>query len=410
VSGSPPILPSASPPPPPTPPPVPPGTPGAVPPAGPSAFDLSVRTIARTVVTVLVIVGLLYLIWMLRKPISWIVIAMFIAVALSGPVNLLSRKLPRGIAIALAYLGLVMIPIGIVAIVVPPLVREATTLANDVPGYVQDLQRWVNNNDRLRQLDREYNIVDRLRERAEELPTHLDDAASTLSSVGGTIVGSLFAAFNILILSIFMVAGGRRWVDRAIDFARPEHAPRIRRAVDRIAMAVGNYVGGALLQATIAGVTTFIVLTILGVPFAAPLAVLTALFDLIPLVGATIGAVIVGIVTAFHDFPVATIIWAVWAIAYQQVENTMIQPQIQRRAVEVHAFVVLVSVLFGATLFGVMGALLAIPVAASIQIAIREWWDYRRASIVELPPGVDPPDPPDPPKGTPPAKLKLPPG
>ncbi len=396
MSGSPPILSDAAPSPPP-------------PPSQPPRLDLGVRTIVRTVVVVLVVVGVLYLVWMLRKPISWLAIATFIAVALSGPVNLMSRKLPRGLAILLAYLGLVLIPIGIGAIVVPPLVREATNLANDVPGYVQDLQRWVNENERLKDLDREYAIVDKLRERAEELPTHLDDAAGTLSNVGGTIVGSLFAAFNILILSIFMVASGRRWVDRAIDLARPEHVPRLRRAVDRIAIAVGNYVGGAMVQATIAGITTFLVLSILGVPFAAPLAVLVAIFDLIPLVGATIAGVLVGIVTVFHDFPVATIVWAIWAIAYQQIENTMIQPQIQRRAVEIHAFAVLVSVLFGATLFGVLGALLAIPVAASLQIALREWLDYRRAIGVELPPGVDRPGPPRPPDDEPPAKIELPP-
>jgi predicted PurR-regulated permease PerM len=106
--------------------------------------------------------------------------------------------------------------------------------------------------------------------------------------------------------------------------------------------------------------------------------VLTALFDLIPLVGATIGAVIVGLVTLFTDFPTATIIWVIWAIVYQQVENSVIQPQIQKRAVNVHPFVVLVSVLFGSTLFGVMGALLAIPIAASAQIALREYVAYRR--------------------------------
>jgi predicted PurR-regulated permease PerM len=128
VSGSPPILPDA------------PNTPPPPPPAQPPRFDLGVRTIARVVVVVLVVVGVLYLLWLLRKPISWLLIATFIAVALSGPVNLMSRKLPRGIAILLAYLGLVLIPIGVAAIVVPPLVREGTNLANDVPGYVQDLQ------------------------------------------------------------------------------------------------------------------------------------------------------------------------------------------------------------------------------------------------------------------------------
>ena len=142
----------------------------------------------------------------------------------------------------------------------------------------------------------------------------------------------------------------------------------------RISTAVANYVGGALAQATIAGLTSFVVMKILGIPFAAPLAVLVGFADLIPLVGATIAAILVGIVTVFADFPIDTIIWAIWAIVYQQLENTVIQPQIQRRAVDLHPFLVLVSVLFGSTLFGVAGALLAIPAAASVQIALGEWW------------------------------------
>jgi predicted PurR-regulated permease PerM len=369
----------------------------------------SVRSVVRTVVIALLVLAALYLVYLLRQPLGWIVLATFIAIALSGPVNLLSRHMPRGAAIALAYLGLILIPIGIGAIIVPPLVREATDLAQNAPQYVADAQEWINDNETLRDIDQEYAIGDQLQRKAEELPAQLDDAASTLSSVGGTIVSSLFAAINILILSIFMVASGRRWIDWGVSQARPEHAVRIRRALDRIGVAVGNYVGGALLQATIAGVTTFIVLTALGVPFAAPLAVVVALFDLIPLVGATIAAVLVGLVTLFHDFPLATIVWAIWAVIYQQLENTVIQPQIQRRAVEVHAFAVLVSVLFGATLFGVVGALLAIPFAASIQIALREWWDYRHAAVVEMPVGVDRPPPPPPPDGEPPASLTPPP-
>src|SRR5262249_12858918 len=101
-----------------------------------------------------------------------------------------------------------------------------------------------------------------------------------------------------------------------------------------------------------------------------------------PLIGATIAAVLVGIVTVFADFPLDTIIWAVWAIAYQQLENTVIQPQIQRRAVDLNPFVVIVSVLFGSTLFGILGALLAIPFAAALQIAVMEWWTYRQESRV----------------------------
>ena len=181
-----------------------------------------------------------------------------------------------------------------------------------------------------------------------------------------------------LILSIFMVSAGPRWIDSFIRLQRPEHAERIERTLQRIAGAVGNYVGGALLQATIAGFSAFIMLTILGVPFAGPLAVIYFVFDLIPVVGATIAAFLVGIVTAFVNFPIALIIWAVFAIVYQQVENYLIQPQIQRRATKIEAFVVLIAVLFGSTLFGVLGAILAIPAAASIQIAVQEWITYRR--------------------------------
>jgi predicted PurR-regulated permease PerM len=126
------------------------------------------------------------------------------------------------------------------------------------------------------------------------------------------------------------------------------------------------------------------------VPFAAPLSVVVFFFDLIPLIGATIAAIVVGIVTVFADFPTATIVWVIWAVVYQQVENNVIQPQIQKRAVDIHPFVVLVSVLFGSALFGVPGALLAIPVAASAQIAVAEWWRFRHP---ETAPPADPDGP-----------------
>jgi predicted PurR-regulated permease PerM len=133
--------------------------------------------------------------------------------------------------------------------------------------------------------------------------------------------------------------------------------------------------------------------------------VIAGFFSLIPLVGATIAAVLIGVVTLFENFPTATIVWAIWAVAYQQIENHLIQPQIQKRTVNVHPFVTIVAVLFGATLLGVLGALVAIPVAASIQILVREWVDLRTLTIKPEPPeGPEPPaDAPGPtPPGTPP--------
>jgi predicted PurR-regulated permease PerM len=371
--------------------------------------ELGARTIARTVLIAVLVFLSLYVIYLLRTPLSWIVIALFVAIALSGPVNLLHRHMPRGLAILIAYLTLILVPIGIAALIVPPLVREVANLVDNAPKYVADAQRWFNHNHTLHKLDQQYHIGTNLERKARQLPQHLGDAASTLSTVGTTIVGSLFEALNIFVLSIFMVAGGRRWLDRALTLARPEHAPRIERAADRIAAAVGNYVGGALLQALIAGLTEFVVLTVLGVPFAAPLAVIVALFDLIPLVGATLASILVGVVTVFHAFPLDTIVWTIFTVAYQQIENNVIQPQIQRRAVEIHPFAVLISVLFGATLFGIVGALLAIPFAASVQIALREWWEYRQSTALEMPPGVERPVPAEIPD-EPPSRIDLPPG
>jgi predicted PurR-regulated permease PerM len=340
--------------------------------------DSPARVIARNVLVIAAVALILYVIYLLRQPISWLIIAGFLAVAMAGPVNFFQRYMRRGLAIALTYVLLLLIPIGLAAALVPPIVNEISDLATNAPEYVQDVEDYVNDNETLRDLNEKYDITQKLQEEAAELPSRAGDAAGVLRDIGFGLVNSIFAAVTILILSIFMVAAGPRWLAGFIRMQRPEHAERIERALRRIANAIGNYVGGALLQATIAGFSAFIVLTILGVPFAGPLAVVVFVFDLIPLVGATIASFLVGIVTAFVNFPIALIVWVIFAIVYQQVENYLIQPQIQKRATKIEAFVVLVAVLFGGTLFGVIGALLAIPTAASIQIAVHEYREYRR--------------------------------
>ena len=240
-------------------------------------------------------------------------------------------------------------------------------------------------NDRLRQLEQDYDITGKLEEQAAKLPARLGDAAGVLSDIGVGIVNSLFAAITIIVLSVFMLNSARGWLDALADRYPPDRARWMKRLYDRIGATVGNYVAGALLQATIAGVLAWIVLSILGVPYALPLSVVVFLLDLVPLVGATLGAIIVGVVTLFSDFPVDTIIWVIFSVIYQQVENTVIQPRIQARAVAVHPLVVLISVLFGSTLFGVLGALLAIPVAAAIQITIREYNAFKNTPAEDVP-------------------------
>jgi predicted PurR-regulated permease PerM len=198
--------------------------------------------------------------------------------------------------------------------------------------------------------------------------------------IGAGVVLSLFALITILVISIFMIGRGKTWRDAALRDRPPDRARRIKRATDEIADAVGSYIGGALAQASIAGAAAWIMLVILGVPSPLPLALIIALLDLIPLVGATLGAVLVGVVTLFVDFPTTTIIWTVFAIAYQQFENYVVRPRIQSRAVAIDPFLVVVAALFGGALLGVVGALLSIPTAAAIQIAAHEWIEYRRES------------------------------
>ena len=360
------------------------------------------RLIARNVLVVVGVLLILYLIYLLRRPISWLIIAAFLAIALAGPVNFFQRYMKRGLAIFLVYLGLLAIPIGLGAVLIPPIVNQISDVATNAPSYVNDVEDYVNKNKTLNDLNEKYDITQKLSDEANQLPSKAGDAAKVLRDIGFGLVSSIFAGVSILILSIFMVAAGPRWIEGFIRMQRPEHAERIERTLQRIANAVGNYVGGALLQATIAGFASFIMLKILGVPFAGPLAVVIFVFDLIPVVGATIGAVLVGIVTAFVNFPIALIIWVVFAIVYQQVENYLIQPQIQKRATKVEAFIVLVAVLFGSTLFGILGAILAIPAAASIQIAVTEYREYRR-EVLAAEQEAGGPTPAPPPEGPTPA-------
>jgi predicted PurR-regulated permease PerM len=136
----------------------------------------------------------------------------------------------------------------------------------------------------------------------------------------------------------------------------------------------------------IAGISSYLVMKILGIPFAVPLAVLVAFFDLIPLVGSTIAGAIIAVVAAIVGFPGKLIAWVIFLVIYQQVENNLIQPVVYRRTVAIHPLIVIVAVLIGGSLLGVLGALLAIPIAATVQIVVKEWWQYRRGRL--LPEGV----------------------
>ncbi|MSX12612.1 MAG: AI-2E family transporter, partial [Actinobacteria bacterium] len=246
---------------------------------------LSTRVVLRIVLTVLVVIGTIALIWVLWQPITWIIVAAFVAVALAGPVNLLARVMPRWLAITLVYIAVLLIPIGISAAVLPPIVDQGVNFVNDLPGYADNLQNEVQKNPDLAKLNQDFGLTNEVNRIAQDAPTKIGEAATIIRDFGSGLVSSLFAGLTIYILSIFMVARGRSWIDGLLSLRSGRESKAASVALDRIANAVGNYIAGAAVQATIAGVCAFVVLTILGVPFAGALAVLYALFDLIPLVG-----------------------------------------------------------------------------------------------------------------------------
>lgn len=288
--------------------------------------------------------------------------------------------MPRWLAILIVYLGIGAAIVGIGLLLVPPLVDGVEGLSEDAPGYIEDLRE----NETFREYDDRYDITSNLEEQAAELPTKLDDAAGTLRDVTVGVFSSIVQLFLILVVSFFLLIEGRRILDFFYRQMPPERRKRLQGVADDISKAVSGYVFGAFTVALLAGIVTYVTLTLLDVPFALPLAITFAFFDLIPLVGATIGGVLVGIVVAFTGFPVELIIWGVVLLAYQQIENNLLAPYVYGQAVEVHPLWILIAILIGASLLGILGALIAIPASAAVQAVIRDYWSYSDRNLARI--------------------------
>jgi predicted PurR-regulated permease PerM len=301
-------------------------------------------------------------------------VSIFLAIALTPVVNQLDRgRFPRWAAILSVYFAIVLTIFGLGLAIVPPVVNGVNDLVDNLPRYVQDLR----DNKQFRKYDNKYHIVDKLQSEAEKLPSKIGSAAGTLRDVTVGVFTKIIQLVTVLVITFILILDGRRfleWVFRQLD---PPSEQRARAVAGEINRAITGYVVGNVLISVLAGLITYVTLRVLGIPFAVPLAVLMALFDLIPLVGATLGGIVIGIVTAIVDFPTAPIVWVIVLLVYQQAENHLVQPLIYGRTVQLHPLLVIVSILIGGTLLGVLGALLAIPAAAVVQILIKDWWQHR---------------------------------
>jgi predicted PurR-regulated permease PerM len=352
--------------------------------------DLRPRTILRVILIVLAVAIAIEVVWIARHVLAWVVIALFLALALDPLVGWIERRgrIARGPAIGLAYVIALIVIVGIGATFVPKLVDEVNGFVQALPSYVHDL---THGRGRLGFLETKYHVVEKVREQVQSGGAKkllgLSGAALTITKSVITIIA---ATITIVFLTFFMLLEGRTWVERIYALFPEESRPRWRRIGADIYRTVGGYVTGNILISLIAGASITIVLLVMGVPYAVALGLLVAFLDLIPLAGATVAGIIVCIVAFLHSVP-AGIVVLVFFVVYQQIENHFLQPVIYGRTVQLSPLAVLVSVLVGAELAGIRGALAAIPVAGTLQVIVRDQLAVRRGLVVVDEPVHPPP-------------------
>lgn len=339
------------------------------------------------VLWIAIIVGaflLLALAYLALDAITWILVAALLAMALNPGVEaLVHRGLGRARAAAVVFF-LAFAALGALGLlVVPPLVNATTDFVEALPRYLRDLEA---ERGPLAFLERRFHVGERLVDVYER-----GGVAALLglerpgSDVARAAADTALALIAVPFLTFFMLLDGRRWVTGFLDVVPLSSRPRWERVFDGIYRTVGGYVTGNLLISLIAGTVAAVTLLAAGVPYALPLAIIVAILDLIPMVGATIGVAACG-VAALTQGVLETVVVVAVLLVYQQVENHVLQPVVYGRTVDLSPLAVLVSLLIGAELAGVLGALAAIPVGGSIAVIARELIRWRRESSLEIPP------------------------
>jgi predicted PurR-regulated permease PerM len=346
---------------------------------------------SRTVLTVLMLGAgagvVLWTVWLARSVLVWTLIALFLAMALNPAVEWLQERgvKRRGVAVAIVYVVALLLIVGIGATFVPTVVREVNDFVNAVPGYLHDLTKGKG---RFGFLETKYHIVERVREAIKKSgASGVFGLSSTALTITKSVINIVVATLTIAFLTLFMLLEGPAWVERFFGLFPARSQPRWRKVGSEIYRTVGGYVTGNLAISVIAGVASTIVLLILGVDYAVALGLVVGILDLIPLAGATIAAILVSTIAFLHSVT-AGIVVVVFFLVYQQVENHVLQPLVYGRTVKLSPLAVLISVLIGAELAGIIGALGAIPIAGAIQVLIVDRVEHRRARLGELETGA----------------------
>jgi predicted PurR-regulated permease PerM len=347
------------------------------------ASEIEARAVAKVVLLALfyAALALLLVIVVLHTltTLRWVVTALFLALALDPAVGLFQRikirghPLPRVLAIlavyAIFFAGLVFL----VLHVLPPVIRDIEGLGKKLPTYVTDLENWADDNKQFQELNEKYSLTQTLSEQASSLPSKLGSGATTLGHATVSVLEHLIAAITILALTFFMLLDGKGMFERGTARLPDPQRGRFRRVGVRVAAVVRSYVSVNLVLAVVAGLFTFAYLEISGFHLAVALASLVGFLDLIPLVGLTVGGFAVAIALAIDGAPYDALVWLAVFLTFQQLQDRVVQPLMYKGgALKVNPVVAIVAVLVGANLAGVLGALLAIPTAASLGVVIDE--------------------------------------
>lgn len=333
----------------------------------------------RTVIRVLLLIFSFFVafsaIQKASHALTMIFISLFLALSLNAPVSWLSHKLPgkskgsRSKATAVSFI-VVMLILGIfIASIVPSLVKQTSSFLSDAPGLVEDLRDEDSSLGRF--VDR-YNLEPQVDKFSSQLSGWIGGLGGSAFGTVTRVSSNIFSALTVLVITFMMLIEGPRWIALARRLMPDEKEPHAERLAKDMYRVIKGYVNGQVLLAAIASVMVLIPLLILGVSYPVALMVIVFICGLIPLVGHTIGAVIVSFVALFES-PVAALIMLVYYIVYQQIENYAVQPKVQANSTDMSPLLVFISVIIGVSFNGLLGGLVAIPVAGCIRILIVDY-------------------------------------
>ena len=342
-----------------------------------------VRTILASIGLVLLTVIGIVLVQRLSRILGLLVVAAFFAVILTPAVDFLERhRMRRSMATVIVFIAGFAALAGMMFLFIQPIVREVNDFVDRFPQFVEDARQGKG---AIGRLVRRYNIDEYIEENQDRLRSSLRNAGAPALEIARAVASGVFTFVTILVLAFLMVLEGPRITQATLNLIDSDRRrERVRLVAGDCARAVTGYMAGNLAISVIAGVCTFVFLAVMGVPFAGVLGLWVAFADLIPLVGATLGA-IPTIAVAFLSSPVDGVAAVIFYVVYQQFENHVLQTTVMSRTVRLNPLAVLVSVLVGVELFGILGALLAIPAAGIIQVIARNLWDERRGEFKDVP-------------------------